>query len=401
MRVLIAAVWVMISTVCAGAQGFSGLARLDPTQSVIRDDKSTVEVDLWLSQAVPWRVFTLTDPRRLVVDFREVDWRGITRETLLQSEVVSDVRFGMLRPGWSRLIADLEAPMIVDTAGMQVDPIQGTAHVHLVLTPGTQDAFAAASGAPSDPGWDDLAALDVTRAPPADPEDGVLVVAIDPGHGGLDPGAEYGGVRESDLMLSLAQDLGAAIARTDGMRAVLTRSNDMFVPLQARLTIARAAGAEVFVSLHADALEYGQAAGASVYLLDPDTHDDATRRMAERHGRDDLVAGLDLDNQDDTIAKLLLEMARRKTSPQSARLQQSLIAGMAKTNARLNTRPARAAELAVLMAADFPSVLIEVGFLTNDADRAALQTAQGRAPIVAGIILGLRKWARAEATRPD
>lgn len=382
------------------AQEFSAVARLDLPSSVMEDARGGVSVDLSLSQAVAWRVFTLDEPRRLILDFREIDWRGVRSDQILNSDLISELRFGILRPGWSRLVADLAEPMAVDSAGMEVDTATGEARLQLRLIPSDAEAFAAAAGAPNDPEWQALDELDVTRAPEPPADDGILTVAIDPGHGGIDPGAQRDGVREADLMLSLGLDLARAIGRTDGMRAVLTRREDVFVPLQARMTAARAAGADVFVSLHADALEIGHAAGASVYVLDPANHDEATERMAQRHGRGDLVAGLDLSDQDDTVAMVLLDLARGKTAPASDRLRAMMIEAFAKTGARLNTRPARAAKLAVLMSADMPSVLIEVGFLSNDADRAALQTAKGRAPLVAGIIVGLRDWAAAEAVRP-
>lgn len=379
------------------AQEFSALARLDPEASALRDEGRGIEVDLWLSQPVPWRVFTLDAPRRLVMDFREIDWRGVAPERFLQSDLVRDLRFGPLRPGWSRLVADLAAPLRIAKAGMEVDEVQGTARLRLTMHPSSAADFTAAAGAPPDPGWDALAALDVTRPPAAPADDGVLRVAIDPGHGGIDPGATRDGVREADLMLALARDLAAAIARTDGLEAVLTREADVFVPLQTRMSRARAAGADVFVSLHADALAMGHAAGASVYRLNAEGQGAASARMAERHGRGDLLAGLDLSGQDDTVAKILLDLARAQTGPQSARLQSALIAGFARAGARLNSRPAREGRLAVLMSSDFPSVLIEAGFLSNDADRAALQNAEGRAPLVAGIVLGLRDWAQEEA----
>lgn len=384
----------------ARAQDFTALARIDPEGSVIADDGQGVGLTLYLSQAVPWRIFTLDAPMRLVIDFREVDWRGLTREGVAQSAAVADLRFGTLRPGWSRMVVELARPLTLSTAEMAVGKTDGTAVLRVRLDPSTAEAFTAAAGAPPDPGWDALAALDVT--PPPDPAPpGRLVVAIDPGHGGIDPGAERDGLAEAQLMLQLGLELAEAVNRTGTMTAVLTRSSDVFVPLSQRMTIARAAGADVLISLHADALEDDAARGASVYTLTEEAADQASARMAERHDRGDLLAGVDLAGQDDTVAMALQDLARLETAPMSDRLAEALVQGLRDAGARVNGHPRRQGPLAVLNAADFPSVLVETGFLSDDADRGALSTAEGRGKIVAGIVAALTLWSADEAARAE
>lgn len=381
----------------AWAQDFGALARLDAAQSAVRDTRGGgLRVDLWLSQAVPWRVFTLDDPRRLVLDFREVDWRG-AGPSLIRGARATDLRAGRLRPGWSRLVVDLGAPMPLHSAEMQVDEVTGTAHLVVVLRAGDDAGFAASSGAPDDPGWAKLSDYDLI--PPPRPSDDVLVVALDPGHGGIDPGALRDGVSEAPIMLAMAREIRAELRRRDGFQVVLTRDEDVFVPLADRMSRARAAGAEVLISLHADALELDQAAGASVYVLSKDGQQGASARMAERHERADLLAGVDLAGQDDQLAMALMDLVRQDTKPASLALQAALIRGFAGAEARLNSNPDRSARLAVLMAADFPSVLIEAGFLSNPADRLALSTSAGRAPVVAGIVAGLTAWRDEQAAK--
>ena len=392
---LAAVLWLAGSAVMA--QEFSGLARLDVAQSYVRDVGGGLEVTLYLSQPVPFRVFTLDAPRRLVLDFREVDWRGATRAGLLNADLAHDLRFGVLRPGWSRLVIDLAGPLVIEQAGMAVDAAVGTATVHLRLTPATGAAFAAAAGAPPDPDWD---LPPTARALPSDsPEDAVLTVVIDPGHGGIDPGADRAGSVEKDVMLQLALELAEAVNRTDGMQAVLTRATDIFVPLADRMSIARAAGADLFISLHADALEEDEATGASVYTLTDDAVDQASERMTERHDRGDLLAGVDLSGADDTVATVLMDLARLETAPQALRFADAVVLGLEDAGAGLNRHPRREAPLAVLNAADFPSVLIEVGFLSSERDRAALSDTAGRTPIVAGILAAIQHWAADEAVR--
>ncbi len=373
------------------AQEFSALARLDVASSRIADEGKGVSVQLFLSQPVPYRVFTLAEPMRLVVDFREVDWRGVSVATLLQSDKVLDVRFGTLRPGWSRMVADLAEPLSVKLAGMSVSEVDGTAELDLELVKVDADTYAAQSGAPLDPNWELLAA-DPTLAPAPKLDFGETVVVIDPGHGGIDPGAERGSAREADLMLALAKEVAQTFERIDGFQAVLTRSSDIFVPLEERMTIARAAGADLFISLHADALEEGGASGASVYTLSKTAADEASQRMAERHERGDLLAGVDLAGQDDRIATALMDLVRLETEPQSQSLASEIILAMDEAGVPLHSRPNRSAELAVLNAADFPSVLVEVGFVSDTNDRERLSTALGRAPIVAGLVIAVQRW---------
>ncbi|MEL6958058.1 MAG: N-acetylmuramoyl-L-alanine amidase [Pseudomonadota bacterium] len=379
-----------------GAQEFSGLARLDVRQSVAEDVRGGLSVTLYLSQAVPYRVFTLDDPRRLVLDFREVDFRGLDHATFDRSDRVTGVRAGPLRPGWSRMILDLRAPLALEEAGMQVSDVDGTAIIELVLSRTDGPSFAARAGAPDDPDWAFLMAADPGAAPDM-PDDGVLVVMIDPGHGGIDPGAEHGGVQEADVMLQLARELATALARIDGVRPALTRIDDSFVPLQERLTLARNAGADLFVSLHADALEGAQASGAAVYTLTDEATDTASQRIAERHNGDDLLAGVDLSGQGDEVALILQDLVRVESQAAADRFADTLIASMQDAGALLNTRPRREAELAVLNAADFPSVLLEVGFLSNDMDRARLTSPEGRAPIVDAVALAVARWSVEES----
>ncbi len=382
----------------AAAHDFTGLARVDMAGSQVYDDGSDLVVDLALSQTIPYRAFTLDDPRRLVLDFREIDWQGVTRAALLNSDNAPDLRFGTLAPGWSRMVIDLSAPLIIDTAGLATDAETGTAQLTVRLRATDDTTFGARSGPPPSATWDD--AVPTPSLPAPDPAtDDLLTVMLDPGHGGIDPGAVHGGIYEANLMLQLAIEAADALNRTGEVRALLTRDADVFVPLSARITQARTAGADLFISLHADALEEDDATGASVYTLDADGQDRAAQRMAERHERGDLLTGLDLSDQDDRVATVLMDLARAETGPSAIRFADMLVKALRDSGARLNSRPRREALLAVLNAADFPSVLVEVGFLSNAADRDTLSSPDGRARIVDGLVNGILIWSRDEAAR--
>lgn len=364
------------------ASGAAAQVTVDPARSAVKDGWWELRVELGLSEIVPYRVFTLDDPRRLVLDFANVDWAGVTPEALLSGDRAAAVRFGPFRPGWSRMVVDLAEPLVVTEAGMRAT--DAGADLTVVLERTSAEDYAAAAGPPPDPGWDRMAAVDpLVRAPV--PDTGDFIVVIDPGHGGIDPGAQRGGVNEADLMLLFGQEVAAQLNALPGVQAVLTREADVFVPLFTRMTLARNAGADLFISLHADALEEDEAMGASVYTLATDGGGRAAAQMVERHERGDLLAGVDLSQQGDRVATVLMDLARAETGPQAQRFADLLVAAMSAEGVRLNSRPRREGQLAVLSAADFPSVLLEAGFLSSGADRAALASPEGRARFVRAI----------------
>jgi N-acetylmuramoyl-L-alanine amidase len=293
-------------------------------------------------------------------------------------------------------VVDLAEPVVLEVAEMKLNQLDNTANLMLSFQEINAEIYAAKSGAPINATWD--AAAEPSLPAPT-PDDGPLTVVLDPGHGGVDPGAIQGGVHEADLMLRLAIEVAEGLNRTGQVRALLTREADVFVPLEGRMTIARAANADLFISLHADALEVDEARGASIYTLNEEGSDRAADRMAERHERGDLLAGVDLTGQDDRVARVLMDLARAQTEPQSHRFADLTVAGLSGAGARMNSKPRREGRLAVLNAPDFASVLIEVGFLSNRRDREILSTSAGRTPIVNGIVTAVLTWANEEAAR--
>ena len=381
----------------AAAQELTALARVDAAQSGITDRwRGRTDISISLSQGVPFRVFLLRDPYRLVVDFREADWSGVRPEMILpEPGRVAAVRFGAFRPGWSRLVADLAEPMVPREIGMPVDPASGSATLKITLERSDDAGFAAAIGTPVDPAWA-LALTPPPRAP--DPDDARFVVALDPGHGGIDRGAERDGVAEKDLMLSFARSLREALVR-EGVDVILTREDDSFVALETRVAIAHQARADLFMSLHADSLSQGGAQGATVYTLSEEASDAATEHLAARHNRSDIIAGADLTGSDDQIAGILLDLARRETEPRSAALADVLIAGMTEAGGPMNRRPRREAGFSVLKSADIPSVLVEVGFLSSDRDFKNLRDPIWRSVMVNAIVDAILAWRDGDAAR--
>ncbi|MFT7059274.1 MAG: N-acetylmuramoyl-L-alanine amidase [Pseudorhodobacter sp.] len=373
-------------------QELSALARFDPISSSLRDAGSGVMVVLAVSQPVPWRVRVLADPPRLILDMREVDWTGIDQMTQ-KADRVLDLRAGVLRPGWSRLVLELSGPFAVTRAEMVTE--QGGARVELRLDPSSDANFTARASLPDPAGWALPKPADLPRV--AQSVDGRLVVVLDPGHGGLDPGAEREGLRESDLMLSFARELKEMLLRDGDFVVVLTREEDVFVPLETRISIARATGAHALISLHADALAEGEASGATIYTLSDEASDLAAKALAERHDRADLLAGIDLTEQDDLVAKVLMDMARVETEPRVDRLAKALKDAMKAEGLNMHRHPLQTGGFSVLKSPDIPSVLIELGFLSSPRDRARLTDPEWRGQMGRALMAALKSWSAEDA----
>ncbi|SEL03127.1 N-acetylmuramoyl-L-alanine amidase [Roseovarius azorensis] len=383
----------------AEGAGFSGLARLDAAASAITDTRQGLEVHLRLSQGVPYRVFTLDEPARLVLDFREVEWRGTGAAELIGSARAKGLRLGQIRPGWSRMVVDLAAPHVLEEAGLSVDRQTGVADLRVRLGPADAGAFAASAGTPDLPGWDLPDPRTALRAAPRAPDDGSLTVVLDPGHGGIDPGAEVGGTSEKDLMLQFAQELRETLLRAGGFDVVLTRESDEFVSLERRVALAHRAAADVFISLHADAFSDARARGASVYTLSDSASDAASAALAERHNRADILAGVDLSGKDDIVAGVLIDLARMETQPRAERLAGVLIDTLKARDLPLLTRPLRGAGFSVLKAPDIPSVLVELGYLSSPRDLANLNDPGWRMRMAEALRDALGAWRQDDAAR--
>lgn len=375
----------------AAAEELSALARLDAGSSRLSDEGAGIALDLALSQPVPFRVFLLDDPPRLVLDAREIDFDAAAA-TLDRSARVTGLRFGRFRPGWSRLVATLDGPYRIESAAESTAP----ARISVRLLPTAPAEFAAHAAAAPDPGWGLPDPVPVVPAQDRQRGEGPLTVALDPGHGGLDPGAEADGLTEADLMLTFARELAEVLRRT-GMTVVMTREEDVFVPLAQRVRIAREARADVFLSLHADALAEGTAVGATIYRLDLTAPDAGAARLAERHDRDDLLAGLDAGAADALVATVLIELARAETQPRADRLADVLVETFRGDGIALHAKPIQSAAFSVLKAPDMPSLLLELGFLSSQRDRQRLTDAEWRAMTQAAIRDALETWARADA----
>ncbi|TFL17833.1 N-acetylmuramoyl-L-alanine amidase family protein [Jannaschia formosa] len=353
--------------------------------------RGALSLQVPLDRAVPWRASVAANPWRLVLDTAEVDWSAAP--SLVDGDVVTGLREGRVAEGWSRLVLDLSGPMRIERAWMETG--QG-ATLRLDLRPGAGETARVA------PAWDSPAQVPLDAAPDRRRRAGdrPLVVALDPGHGGIDPGAERDGLVEADLVLAFAKDLAETLKRA-GHVPVLTRETDSFVALRARASVARAAGADLMISIHADAVEGGGASGATVYTLSDEASDGISSELAARHGRDDLLLGLELEDSGDEVARVLMDLARAETAPRADHLANELVRSIDAAGIRLHKRPRLEAAFTVLKAPDIPSVLLELGFLSSQADRRNLRDPGWQRRMGQAIADAVDAWAARDAATAE
>ncbi|MEM8980996.1 MAG: N-acetylmuramoyl-L-alanine amidase [Pseudomonadota bacterium] len=352
------------------AQSFRAVATADPARSIIEDQGPGFRIELHMSQGVPFRLAYQTAPNRLHFIFDGLDFRDMRESAFLNANRVTGVTFDNRVARQTVLTLLLAAPAIPLDLSLDISPEDGRAVLSGYFELAEASEFERRAQTSVLPQFPNLSTVEVVGdATDADQE---FVVVLDPGHGGRDPGAEFGGLNEADLMLSFARRLREDLLRAGADRVVLTRNSDEFVSLPRRLTHAHQAAGDVFLSLHADALEGGGARGVTVYVLSTSSSDKASAALVERHERNDLVGGVDLEGEEDTVVQALIGLARTETTPRSKALQSSLISSLQRDLPYINSNPRRHAAFSVLKAPDIPSVLIELGFLSDERDAANL-----------------------------
>jgi len=386
----------MAQSAAVAQLAYGAQARLLAEGTQVSAVDGTLTLTLALSQPVPYRVRVLAAPPRLVVDLNTLDWTASDLSRVAGSvRGVGALRTGHLPDGWARLVIDLDAPFALNSSEQRIAEESGASQIRLQLRrvaleeferlAQNEEQFAARHGA----GFLHPRAQ-TTPTPQSAPRK--PLVMLDPGHGGIDPGAERGGVRESDLVLEFARHLRETLLRRGHFDVAMTRDADVFVSLDGRIRAARAAGADLFLSLHADSLPEGLATGAVIYLLGDKASDDSAAYLAERHDRADMLAGVDLTGNTDEIARVLMSVAWQDTAPRSHALAEALVEGVEAGGLRLHRRPIQSGAFTVLRAVDMPSVLIELGFMSSPRDLANLQDADWRKGMTEAISDALELW---------
>jgi len=379
-----------------GAKSSSPIATSTvPVASDVRlagDAKQTRFV-LDLDRTIQFRAFALADPYRVVVDIPEVSFRLPAGAGTAARGLIKAFRYGLVMPGGSRIVFDLTGPAriassyVLDAANgqpprlvLEFEEVDRTTFVQSLapenrseLKPAIADAAASI-------------AVPVEAAAPAKPVAGAdsrPVIVIDAGHGGLDNGTQASGESEKNLVLGFALALRDRVEKNGKYRVVMTRTDDTFIPLDDRVKIARNQSASLFVSIHADALPRGEgdAQGATIYTLSDKASDTEAERLAEAENRADAIGGVNLTEEPTDVADILIDLAQRETRTFSNRFAR-LLMGEMKNTVRMHKHPLKSARFRVLKAPDIPSVLVELGYVSNKGDLEHLVSDSWRARTV-------------------
>ena len=356
--------------------------------SLARDGTGLV-FTLALSEKTPFSVYTLDNPRRLLLDLGEASLENMPTGLAAGSAQVAALRFGLFQLGQSRIVLDLAVPLVVKSA--IAHEVNGGMQIEVRLALASPEGFSADSLSNPASLW---------RAEPLAPAivgaAGLPLIAIDAGHGGLDNGAQHDEIFEKDIVLQIAKGLRDLLLEDGRFRVVLTRETDVFIPLGERVEIARRAGARAFISLHADIVTRGRARGTTVFSLSEAGKNQQAVTIATLENRSDLVAGISVQGEDDQLTQILLQLAHRETDALSNRFADTMAEALWFHNEFEIKSRRMAGGFRVLRAPDIPSVLIELGFMSDENDLEQLQDPAWQLDMVENLRDGLSRWLQVE-----
>ena len=309
----------------------------------------------------PRKAFTLANPNRVVIDLDRVPSTTLSLPKNYRGTLIKSLRFGQFDPATSRIVLDLNAP-----AAVHQSDSPGSAF-SVLLTPKNTSS--------------DTQKIDYK-----------LLIVIDAGHGGKDPGAiGLHKTHEKDITLGYARHLRKALLATGRYRVALTRDDDRFILLPERVAIARKLKADIFISLHADSNPRPEAQGLSLYTLSETASDDEAAALAEHENKADIIPGIDLNTTDADVASILIDLTQRETMNKSAVLADAVVEGLHGKITKLQ-KTHRYAGFRVLKAPDIPSVLIELGFLSNAEDERLLLSPEYRDLVISSVVKGIDRY---------
>lgn len=376
-------------------------ARAEPAVSEVRISRheGLTRISIGLSQAVQFRAYVLGAPYRVVVDLPPVDWR-LGAEARVAAPPVTAWRFGGINKQVMRIVFDIDRPVRIQKT-FALAPKDKAQDWRLVidLERISKDEFDRILREQRGKLPDYTAPGDEAREGQRARRDAPLIV-IDPGHGGIDPGASgKGGTLEKEIVLLVAKELRERISASGRYRVLMTRGADYYVALRQRFEIARSAGADMFISLHADSSPFRTSRGLSIYTLSNRASDEEAAALARRENRSDVVAGIDISANSERVAGILIELAQRQSLHQAQLLASSLKSEL-QGRADLAANPMRAAGFLVLKAPDVPSVLIEIGHLSNPKEEHRLRDPAHQRRLAEGMLRGIDRYFAAKARKP-
>ncbi len=338
----------------------------------IAGDDARTRVVIEFDKAPDFFVHYVADPFRVVVDLPETSF-GLTKEDMKARGLFGDIRYGTMGAGSSRIVLTAKDPVEISLA--EVKPDEDNKGFRLVLDAErvSKEKFSEILDGQKWTGSVTATKTGRVTAPAPAAAGNEFVVAVDAGHGGIDTGAigTETSTEEKTVTLAFARDLVAQLEREPGIKAFLTRDKDEFLSLPQRVQIARRQGANLFVSIHADTLKQRDIRGATVYTISDKASDHLAASLAERENLSDSIAGVALSTEPAEVADILLDLTRRETQAFSVNLAQTVVSSF-EGQINLINNPHRYAGFRVLQAPDVPSILLELGFLSNKEDEKLL-----------------------------
>lgn len=391
MRIRLLLLVIALASAAIGAGPSAAWAKPQVTAARIGEHPERTRFVLELSDDLPYRVFTLPDPFRVVLDLPEVDWSLPDGRQPSGRGLISDLRFGLFAPGTSRVVLDVKRPVHLQKVFV-IPPRDGKPHRLVIdVAEVTREQYFAAQGEAtgeatvSDKPLKPLAET-APPMPSAKPADDRPTVVIDPGHGGVDPGAVgVSGSYEKNVTLTYGKALKEALQATGRYRVVMTRERDVFLKLRERIRMAQEAEGDLFISLHANVHGSGKIRGASVYTLSETASDEEAAALAAAENAADVLAGVDLTEQTGDVRNILIDLAQRETMNLSKKFANDLVREVGRETQLLrNTH--RFAGFAVLKSPVVPSILFEIGYMSNRQEERLLRSQAHRDKIIGSII---------------
>jgi N-acetylmuramoyl-L-alanine amidase len=393
------------------------------TAARVAGDENRTRFVADVSQAVSFTVYVLPDPYRVVIDLPDVNFdlpKGVGRKV---RGLIKEFRYGMVEEGRSRIVIDTNGPVLIEKSFLVPPKASQPSRIVVDLVTTTEDEFAAAFEAsqvaakdetPKQPEAEATTATadDESAASAAEPDSaasaenetpaaigrpsGKRLIVLDPGHGGIDPGARSPrGTKEKDVVFAMAQAIRRELLATGRYEVKLTREGDKFLALPQRREMARKLAADLFIAIHADTVRGPSARGMTIYTLSDKASDAEAEALASKENRVDIIAGLDLETENPEVTNILIDLAQRE-SKNHAMLFSKRAVGELKPLTLMTGKPQRSAGFIVLKAPDVPSVLVELGYLSSKQDEALLTSKAWHGKIAKAMTRAVDKYFSSE-----
>lgn len=341
----------------------------------------------------------LADPYRVVIDLAEVRFDLPPGAGQISKGLVRQVRYGVVEKGKSRIVIDTAGPVLIKQSQLLPKKGKSKPRIAIDLVGTTPDAFTAAQMRDEQPSSSEitasLPAIMPLAKPSASPEtprtDGKKVIVIDPGHGGIDPGAlSPSKTKEKDVVFAFALELKKELEQTGRFDVRMTRTEDKFMTLTDRVAFTRKAGADLFIAIHADTVRGKTANGTTLYTLSDTASDEEAAALASKENKTDIIAGIDLAEEEGAVADVLIELVQRESKNHANLFSRTALEEL-KGVTTMTGKPLRSAGFVVLKSPDVPSVLIELGYLSSKDDEKNLKTPSWRSKMAAAFVKAVNR----------